>query len=85
VIRREQAINGEQHALLNFGPDARDGFRFTWWNTADGARVWIEHHGHWCAGIIVGRGREYVEVAIEGVRGQRRRVRKPYSELRRGQ
>jgi hypothetical protein len=65
------------------GSDAGDPFRFTWWNTADGAEVWIEHRGGWRAGVVIGRGRKYVEVAIAGSKGKRRRVRKLYSELRR--
>lgn len=73
----------EQLSLPDFGPDADDPFRFTWWNTADGARVWIEHRGRWCAGVVITRRRKYVEVAIVDGGGRRRRVRKPYSELRR--
>ncbi len=72
-----------QTALPGFGPDPRDLFRFTWWNTSDRAEAWIEHRGKWRAGLVIGRGRKYVEVAIVGANGKRRRVRKLYSELRR--
>ena len=34
-------------------------------DTAEGARVWIEHRGRWRAGVIVRRGREYVRVEIK--------------------
>jgi len=73
----------EQAALPGLGPDAGDPFRFTWWNTSDGAQVWIEHRGSWRAGVVIGRGRKYVEVAIETRVGRRRLVKKLYSELRR--
>jgi len=52
-----------------------------WWNTAEGAAVWIEHRGAWREGVIIGRGRKYVEVAVSGAGGRRLRVRKLYSEL----
>jgi len=77
------AATNKQLPLAGFGPDAGDGFRFTWWNTAEGARAWIEHRGNWRAGVVIGRGRKYVEVAIETRGGRRQRVRKPYPELRR--
>ena len=41
--------------LPGFGPDVRDTFRFSWWNTPEGARVWIEHCGAWREGVIVAR------------------------------
>lgn len=72
-----------QVPLDGFGPDASDPFRFTWWNTAEGARVWIEHRGRWRAGVIARRGREYVRVEIETRGGRHTRVRKLYSDLRR--
>ncbi len=70
-------------SLPGLGPDAADGFRFTWWNTRDGARVWIERRGNWREGIIVGRGREHVEVLIASPSGRPVRVRRLYAELRR--
>ncbi|MFI5351355.1 MAG: hypothetical protein ACHQZS_00185 [Candidatus Binatales bacterium] len=72
-----------EQSLSGLGPDAGDGFRFTWWNTADGAEVWIEHRGRWRAGVVIGRARKYVEVAIVGGGGRCRRIRKLYTELRR--
>jgi hypothetical protein len=75
--------NYSVQSLPGFGPEASDPFRFTWWMTRDGDQVWIEHRGRWREGVIVGRGRERVMVAIAGTGGRRRRVRKPYSELRR--
>ena len=76
-------VEMRQPGLLGFGPEIGDGFRFTWWNTAIGAAVWVADRGGWRAGVIAGRGRKYVRVAIVGRRGARRYVRKPYSELRR--
>jgi hypothetical protein len=73
----------EQQALPGLGPDAGDPFRFTWWTTRIGVEVWIEHRKRWRAGVIVGRGREHVIVAIAGAGGRHRRVRKSYSELQR--
>ncbi len=75
--------NYAPQALPGFGPDAGDCFAFTWWTTAEGARVWIEHRGRWRQGVIVWRGRKYVVVAIEARGGRHTRVRKLYSELRR--
>jgi hypothetical protein len=72
-----------QASLPGHGPDAGDSFRFTWWNTATGAEVWIEARGGWCRGIVSGRRRRYVEVEIPTARGRRRRVKRLYSELRR--
>ncbi len=77
------AATNKQLPLAGLGPAIDDGFRFTWWNTAEGARVWIEHRGRWRAGVVIARGRKYVTVAIETRGARRRRVRKPYSELRR--
>jgi hypothetical protein len=76
-------LPGLEPALPGLGPEIGDGFRFTWWNTAIGAAVWVEDRRRWRAGVIAGRGRKYVRVAIAGRRGARRYVRKPYSELRR--
>jgi len=76
---------GAQLPLRSFGPNLNDGFRFTWWNTADGAWVWVEVRGSWRQGFIVGRGRKYVEVAIATHGGKQILVRKPYTELRRQQ
>jgi len=70
-------------ALTGLVPDAGNPFRFTWWNPREGDAVWIEHRGHCPAGIVVGRGRERVMVAIAGSGGRCRRVRKFYSESRR--
>jgi hypothetical protein len=72
-----------QLPLGGFGPEAGDQFCFTWWNIAEGARVWIEHRGRWRAGILAGLGRSYVEVESKGRGGRRHRVRKSDSELRR--
>lgn len=72
-----------QVARLGLGPDGGDAFRFTWWTTPIGARVWVEDRGSWRAGVVVRRGRKYVEVELAGAARQRRQVRKPYSELRR--
>ncbi len=72
-----------QPTLPGFGPAADDGFRFTWWNTAEGARVWSEHRGRWRHGIIVERGRTRATVRIAAASGKSFSVAKPYSELRR--
>jgi len=77
------AQSGSQFALNGLGPDAGDPFRFTWWTTRDGDRVWVRHRGRWRAGVIVERGREYVRLEIETPDGRSTRVRKLYSELRR--
>jgi hypothetical protein len=61
----------ESHAQLplpGLGPELDDGFRFTWWNTREGAAVWIEHQGRWRAGVVVGLGRKRAAVAIEAAR-----------------
>jgi hypothetical protein len=75
-------MNG-QLALQGLGPEVGDPFRFTWWTTADGAEVWIEHRGRWHAGVVMNRGRKRVEVAIAAAGGRRRLVSKTYSGLRR--
>jgi hypothetical protein len=72
-----------QLPLVGFGPEAGDAFRFTWWNTAEGVAVWIEHRGRWRAGRVLSRGRKYVEVEIEDAGMRRHPVRKSYSELMR--
>jgi hypothetical protein len=72
-----------QPTLPGLGPDQRDPFRFTWWNTLADAPVWIEHRGRWREGVVVARGRKYVEVEIAGGNGRCRHIGKPYSELRR--
>jgi hypothetical protein len=72
-----------QRPLRFAGPDAGDPFRFTWWNTPEGAAVWIEHRGRWRAGVVVGLGRCRALVAIEATGFKRLMVPKPYSELRR--
>lgn len=73
----------EQLALAGFGPAADDPFRFTWWNTREGAAVWIEHRGRWRAGVVIGLGRKRVAIAIEAEGFTRLLVDKPYNELRR--
>jgi hypothetical protein len=73
----------EQVSLPGFGPDAVDAFRFTWWNTAKGAPIWIEHRGSWRAGVVIGCGRKRVAVGIKTAKCNRLVVVKPYSELRR--
>lgn len=72
-----------QQALPGLGPDAGDGFRFTWWTTPKGAKVWVQRSGHWRTGIVVHRGREYVEVLVASPSGRPIRLRRRYEELRR--
>jgi len=72
-----------QLALAGLGPDAGDRFRFTWWNTVEGARVWIGHRGSWRPGVVVALGRKRATVAIEAEGWKHLIVAKPYSELRR--
>ncbi len=72
-----------QHTLPGLGPNADDCFRFTWWNTREGAAVWIEHRERWRAGVVVGLGRKRAAVAIEAAGFKRLVVATPYSELRR--
>lgn len=73
----------EQLPIADFGPDARDAFRFTWWNTREGADVWVKHRSRWCAGTVIGRGRKRVLVSIEVANWKRLLISKPYSDLRR--
>jgi hypothetical protein len=82
LLRRRPAEPGEI-SLSGLGPEAGDPFRFTWWNAADGARVWVEVRGSWRQGVIVSRGRKSVEVEVESAGDRHRRVTKLYSELRR--
>jgi hypothetical protein len=72
-----------QLSLPRLGPEVGDGFRFTWWNTREGAAVWIEHQGRWHTGVVVGLGRKRAAVAIEAMRFKRLLVVIPYSQLRR--
>lgn len=72
-----------QHALPGFGPPTDDPFRFTWWNTVEGARVWIAHRRRWRAGVVIGLGRKRAAVAIEASGFKRLVVATPYNELRR--
>ena len=72
-----------QLALHGFAPDPSDSFRFTWWNTQAGDAVWIEYCGCWRAGVVMSRGRKYVELAIAGAGGRQHLVSRSYSELRR--
>jgi len=74
-----------QFALPGFGPDPSDRFRFTWWTTPKGAKVWVQRSGHWRTGIVVHRGREYVEVLVASPSGRPIRLRRRYEELRRAQ
>jgi hypothetical protein len=60
------------------GPDDNDLFRFTWHNTPNEARVWIDYRGKWREGVIIQRGRRTVTVAFNG-----HWVRRPYETLRR--
>lgn len=76
-------IANQKVALPVFGPDAGDSFRFTWWNAREGAAVWIEHRGRWCAGVVIGLGRKRVAIAIEAEGFRRLLVAKPYNQLRR--
>ena len=80
---RTTAAITTQPALPGFGPADDDGFRFTWWNTREGAAVWIEHHGRWRAGVLVRLGRKRAAVAIEIASFKRLIVVKSYTELRR--
>jgi hypothetical protein len=80
---RGEACMNAQLALRGLGPDVGDPFRFTWWNTAKGAPIWIEHRGSWRAGVVIGCGRKRVAVAIKTAKCNRLIVAKPYSELRR--
>ncbi len=75
-------MNG-QLALRNPNPEVGDAFRFTWWNTREGAAVSVEHWGRWREGVIAARGGRYVEVAIASAGARRKSVRKLYSVLRR--
>jgi hypothetical protein len=72
-----------QLALKTLGPDAQDNFRFTWHNTLLEAACWVEYRGSWRPGVIADRGRRFVSVALVGVKGRNRCVRREYSELRR--
>lgn len=72
-----------QYSLPSFGPDPRDSFRFTKWNTPEGVWVWVNVRGDWRRGVIVARGRKNVSIRLESRNGKAWRVRKPYSELRR--
>src|SRR5258708_39931756 len=79
-----RARNADQQvALPGFGPEAGDSFRFTWWNTREGAAVWIEHRGRRRAGVVIGLGRKRVAIAIEAEGVTRLLVDKPYDQLRR--
>lgn len=80
----ENPLHGcSQAALPGLGPDARDAFRFTWWNTSEGAAVWIEYRGRWRTGVVVQRGRKYVRVLLVERSGLTVHVRRRYGELRR--
>ena len=72
-----------QLVLKGLGPDAGDPFRFTWWNTREGAAVWIEHRGQWRTGVVVGLGRKRAAIAIEAAGFKRLVVAKAYDELMR--
>jgi hypothetical protein len=72
-----------QAALPGFGPDERDRFRFTWWNTQVGDAVWIEYRGRWRPGAVNRLGREFVQIAIAGAGQRPLQVSKLYCELRR--
>ena len=72
-----------QLALPVIGPDAGDEFRFTWWNTREGAACWVGYRGSWRAVIVVHRGRESVTVMLTGLRGRAGYLRRGYGELRR--
>ena len=73
----------EQLPLPGFGPAVGDPFRFTWWNTRQGAAVWIEHHGRWRTDVVVGLGRKRAAVAIETAAFRRLVIEKFYNQLRR--
>jgi hypothetical protein len=72
-----------QAALSGLGSNPQDTFRFTWWNTSEGAAVWIEYRSRWRAGIVVSRGRKYVRVLLTERRGRPVHVLRTYGELRR--
>lgn len=70
-----------QLTLAGLGPELDDGFRFTWWNTREGAAVWIEHRGRWRSGVVVGLGPRRATVAIEAAGFKRLVIAKSYSQL----
>ena len=80
---RTTAASTTQPTLPGFGPADDDGFRFTWWNTREGAAVWIEHRGRWRAGVVVRLGRKRAAVALDSADFKRLSVARSYSELRR--
>jgi hypothetical protein len=84
IKRGSKSSREPQQLPLGFaGPDPHDPFRFTWWNTQVGDAVWIEHRDRWLAGVVMERGREFVQVAIAGAGKRQPRVRKLYREVRR--
>jgi hypothetical protein len=74
---------GAQLELVGRGDTAEDGFRFTWWNTREGASVFVEHRGWWRPGVVVHLGRRYVSVMLTERSGRTVYVRRAYGELRR--
>jgi hypothetical protein len=66
---RDPAVTALQAAqardIATDGPDLDDPFRFTWWTTPEGTRVWIEHRGKWLPGVVASRGRKRAGVMIE--------------------
>jgi hypothetical protein len=76
-------VESRQLDLTGSGPATGDRFRFSWWNTAAGAAVWVEYRGRWRKGIVRLRGYKFVWVEVEAAAGQTYRTRKAYGELRR--
>ena len=78
-----RTVRNQQLTLKLFGPWPDDGFRFTWWNTREGAAVWVKDRGRWRPGIVIHRGRKYVSVVFVGIGDGRGYVRRRYEDLRR--
>jgi hypothetical protein len=76
-------VERRQLDLTGFGPATGDRFRFSWWNTFEGAAVWVEYRGRWRKGVVRDRGRQFVWVEVEAAAGRTYRTRKSYGELRR--
>ncbi|HJU29649.1 MAG TPA: hypothetical protein VJ718_10785 [Candidatus Binataceae bacterium] len=72
-----------QLTLTGLGIEPGDLFRFTWWNTPEGATVWIEYRGSMRPGVVVHRGRKYVSVMLTDAAGRTRYMRREYGALRR--
>lgn len=78
-------VVNRQIPLPGFAAVVADSFRFTWWNTREGAAVWIENRGRWRTGVVFGLTRKRAAIAIEAAGSKRLVVATPYSGLRRRQ